>query len=85
MTTTTVQHHVRDDDAFESQTSAFEVDTKGEFHTIDVEIKHKFKVTLFFNNKAQMITALNDLRLTCENKIWELSGMPEYEYSDEPF
>lgn len=85
MTTTTVQHHVRNDDVFESQTNAFEVDTKSEFHTLDVGVNDKFRVTLFFNNKAQMITALNDLRLTCENKIWELSGMPEYDYSDEPF
>ena len=85
MASASVQFHVHSDDQFDTRTTAYHVGEPIEFHTLKLESFNNFDMTLFFHDKAQMLTALNDLRLTCENKIWELSGMPEYEYSDEPF
>lgn len=85
MACTSVQFHIHSDDQFDTRTVAYHVGESIEFHTLKIDSFNNFDLTVFFNDKAQMITALNDLRLTCENKIWELSGMPEYEHSDEPF
>lgn len=85
MTKASVQYHVDDVDLI-SETQAFEVDTKSEFHTLRITVGHEFNLTLFFHDKYKAIAALNDIRLTCENKIWELTGMPEeYDLSAEPF
>ena len=85
MSSASVHFHIHSNDQLDTRTGAYEVGEPLEFHTLKIESYDNFDLTLFFQDKAQMITALNDLRLTCENKIWELSGMPEYEYSDEPF
>lgn len=85
MANTSIQCHIHSDDSFEARTVAYQVGEPLEFHTLKIESSDNFNLTLYFNDKAQMITALNDLRLVCENKIWELSGMPEYEHSAEPF
>lgn len=85
MPTSSVTNFVLPDRKFESNTQAYHEGERNEFHTLTLTVPLEFDCTFYFHDKAQMITALNDLRLTCENKIWELSGMPEYEHSDEPF
>jgi hypothetical protein len=61
-----------------------------EFHIFQFNVEETLphKVQFFFNTTQEFINFLNDLRSTCENKIWDLTAMPseyEYDYAREPF
>jgi hypothetical protein len=73
----------------EVETETFFESQPNEFHTLKISVGEHMSdsVCLYFNNTQAFTTFLNDLRLACENKIWDLTAMPsEYEdYAREPF
>ena len=79
---TQVSYHIDKNHTFSSSAQVFNEGQSDEFHTLHISPEKGHEIVIFFNNHQEMVTALNDLRVTCESKIWELVGMPE---TAEPF
>lgn len=81
-----IHHHILEQNTFTARTNAFNEGKRDEFHTLNICPDSDAEFVLFFRNTQEMITALNELRMVCEAKIWELQGIPEaYDLDSEPF
>lgn len=60
---------------------------EGEFHVLKIHPDDDTSIKVYFNNTQSLVNALHDLKVMCENKIWDLTAVPsEYEdYAREPF
>lgn len=82
----TLNIHPQRNYEFSAETKVFHEGEAVEFHTLTICPDGDTNISIFFHNKEAMVAALNDLRLTCEAKIWELQGIPEaYDLDAEPF
>lgn len=80
--------HPRQSNKFSATTEAFHEGEPSEFHTLHIDADGESEVVIFFYNTQEMISALQQLKSVCENKIWDLTAMPseyEYDYAREPF
>lgn len=72
---------------FTSQVKTFEEFSDNVFHVLEINADSRNSFSIFFNGDQALINALQDLKVMCENKIWDLTAIPsEYEdYAREPF
>lgn len=80
--TTQINYHINKPHTFSSSAQVFNEGQHDEFHTLHIRPDEGNEIVIFFSNHQEMANALNDLRVTCESKIWELVGVPE---GEEPF
>lgn len=72
---------------FRSEVKSFDEFSEYSFHVLELNADERNSVHIFFHSDQDLINALQDLKVTCENKIWDLTAIPsEYEdYAREPF
>lgn len=87
MSRTSVDIHPKDNE-FLSQVLTHNEGNSGEFHVLRIAPDDETMIKIYFNNTQSLINALQDLKVMCENKIWDLTATPseyEYDYAREPF
>lgn len=86
MSHTSLDIHPKDHN-FNSEVVTHYEGQPGEFHVLKIHPDEATSIKVYFQDDASLITALQDLKVMCENKIWDLTAVPsEYEdYAREPF
>ena len=86
MSHTSLDIHPKDHN-FSSEVTTHNEGQPGEFHVLKIHPDDGTSIKVYFQDDASLITALQDLKVMCENKIWDLTAVPsEYEdYAREPF
>lgn len=85
MSHTSLDIHPRDHN-FHAEVVTHHEGEPGEFHVLKIHPDDDTSIKVYFQDEQSLIIALRDLKLMCENKIWDLTTIPgEYDYAREPF